>query len=110
MPYNIPVEATLDVIGGKWKVVILCHLDKGDKRTSELKRLMPEITQKMLTQQLRELEQDGMVKRTSYDQVPPKVVYSLTDYGWSFKPILDAMCNWGEQHMKEKDMAPILSH
>ncbi|NOU73635.1 MarR family transcriptional regulator [Paenibacillus sp. LMG 31458] len=110
MPYNIPVEATLDVIGGKWKVVILCHLDKGDKRTSELKRLMPEITQKMLTQQLRELEQDGMVKRTSYDQVPPKVVYSLTDYGWSFKPILDAMCNWGEQHMKEKDMAPILTH
>ncbi|NOU89035.1 MarR family transcriptional regulator [Paenibacillus sp. LMG 31460] len=110
MAYNIPVEATLDVIGGKWKVVILCHLDKGDKRTSELKRLMPEITQKMLTQQLRELEQDGMVKRTSYDQVPPKVVYSLTDYGWSFKPILDAMCNWGEQHMKEKDMAPILTH
>jgi DNA-binding HxlR family transcriptional regulator len=110
MAYNIPVEATLDVIGGKWKVVILCHLDKGDKRTSELKRLMPEITQKMLTQQLRELEQDGMVKRTSYDQVPPKVVYSLTDYGWSFKPILDAMCTWGEHHMKEKDMAPILTH
>ncbi|MDF2648320.1 DNA-binding HxlR family transcriptional regulator [Paenibacillus sp. V4I3] len=110
MAYNVPVEATLDVIGGKWKVVILCHLDKGDKRTSELKRLMPDITQKMLTQQLRELEQDGMVKRTSYDQVPPKVVYSLTDYGWSFKPILDAMCAWGEHHMKEKDMAPILTH
>jgi DNA-binding HxlR family transcriptional regulator len=105
MPYNIPVEATLDVIGGKWKVVILCHLDKGEKRTSELKRLMPDITQKMLTQQLRELEQDGVLKRKSYDQVPPKVVYSLTDYGWSLKPILDAMCAWGEQHIQQTDKA-----
>jgi DNA-binding HxlR family transcriptional regulator len=104
MPFNIPVEATLEVIGGKWKVVILCHLDKGDKRTSELRRLMPNITQKMLTQQLRELEDDGMVKRTVYDQVPPKVVYSLTDYGWSFKPILDAMCSWGERHMEEHNL------
>ncbi|MZQ84142.1 MarR family transcriptional regulator [Paenibacillus sp. 5J-6] len=107
MPYNIPVEATLDVIGGKWKVVILCHLDKGDKRTSELKRSMPDITQKMLTQQLRELEQDGMVKRTSYEQVPPKVVYSLTPYGWSFKPILDAMCAWGEQHIQQNELVEV---
>ncbi|TDL30847.1 HxlR family transcriptional regulator [Jeotgalibacillus sp. S-D1] len=100
MAYNIPVEATLDVIGGKWKVVILCHLDKGEKRTSELKRLMPAITQKMLTQQLRELEADGVVNRLVYDQVPPKVVYSLSDYGWSLKPILDTMCSWGEQHIE----------
>ncbi|PAE23545.1 helix-turn-helix domain-containing protein [Bacillus sp. 7894-2] len=100
MAYNIPVEATLDVIGGKWKVVIMCHLIKGEKRTSELKRLMPGITQKMLTQQLRELEADGVVNRTVYDQVPPKVVYSLTDYGWSLRPILDAMCNWGEGHIE----------
>jgi DNA-binding HxlR family transcriptional regulator len=99
MPYNIPVEATLEVIGGKWKVVILCHLDKGEKRTSELKRLMPGITQKMLTQQLRELELAGVVNRKIYDQVPPKVVYSLTDYGWSLKPILDTMCSWGETHI-----------
>jgi DNA-binding HxlR family transcriptional regulator len=105
MSYNIPVEATLDVIGGKWKVVILCHLDKGEKRTSELKRSMPDITQKMLTQQLRELERDGVLKRTSYDQVPPKVIYSLTDYGWSLKPILDAMCAWGEQHIQLTDVA-----
>jgi len=104
MAYNIPVEATLDVIGGKWKVVILCHLDKGDKRTSELKRLMPEITQKMLTQQLRELEEDGMVHRMIYQQVPPKVVYSLTEYGWSFKPILDAMCSWGERHVERQEI------
>ncbi len=61
---------------------ILCHLDKGEKRTSELKRLMRGITQKMLAQQLRELEADGVVKQTIYEQIPPKVVYSLTDYGW----------------------------
>jgi DNA-binding HxlR family transcriptional regulator len=101
MAYNIPVEATLDVIGGKWKVVILCHLDKGEKRTSELKRLMPDITQKMLTQQLRELEDAGVVRRDVYQQIPPKVVYSLSEYGWSLKPVLDAMCAWGERHMEQ---------
>ncbi|PYI52146.1 winged helix-turn-helix transcriptional regulator [Paenibacillus flagellatus] len=101
--FNIPVEATLDVIGGKWKVVILCHLDKGEKRTSELKRLIPDITQKMLTQQLRELEEDGVVERKVYEQVPPKVVYSLTGYGWTLKPILDEMCAWGERHIGQKD-------
>jgi DNA-binding HxlR family transcriptional regulator len=61
---------------------------------------MPTITQKMLTQQLRELEQDGVVNRMVYDQVPPKVIYSLTDYGWSLRPILDAMCAWGEHHIE----------
>ncbi|MNO12342.1 putative HTH-type transcriptional regulator YtcD [compost metagenome] len=106
--FSIPVEATLEVIGGKWKVVILCHLDKGDKRTSELKRLMPGITQKMLTQQLRELEEDGVVKRSIYEQIPPKVVYSLTEYGWSLKPILDTMCAWGEKHMEQTGEPPIL--
>ncbi|KRE69657.1 winged helix-turn-helix transcriptional regulator [Paenibacillus sp. Soil750] len=100
MVYNIPVEATLDVIGGKWKVVIMCHLIKGEKRTSELKKLMCGITQKMLTQQLRELEQDGVLQRTIYNQIPPKVVYSLTEYGWSLRPILDAMCSWGELHVE----------
>ncbi|AKG34328.1 winged helix-turn-helix transcriptional regulator [Paenibacillus durus] len=106
--FNIPVEATLDVIGGKWKVVILCHLDKGEKRTSELKRLMPGITQKMLTQQLRELEEDGVVKRSIYEQIPPKVVYSLTEYGWSLKPILDTMCAWGEKHIEQTPEPPIV--
>ncbi len=100
MAYNIPVEATLDVIGGKWKVVIMCHLIKGEKRTSELKKLMPSITQKMLTQQIRELEQDGVVNRMVFNQVPPKVIYSLSDYGWSLRPILDAMCAWGEHHIE----------
>ncbi|WP_226582724.1 winged helix-turn-helix transcriptional regulator [Halobacillus litoralis] len=98
--YNIPVEAALEVIGGKWKVVILCHLIKRELRTNELKRLMPGITQKMLTQQLRELEEDGVLDRIVFNQVPPKVVYKLTEYGWSLKPVLDLLCEWGEQHIE----------
>lgn len=97
--YNISVEATLEVIGGKWKTVILCHLTHGTKRTSELKRLMPNITQKMLTQQLRELEEDGVINRIVYNQVPPKVEYELSEYGWSLQSILNALCTWGEQHI-----------
>lgn len=97
--YNISVEATLEVIGGKWKCVILCHLTHGKKRTSDFKRLMPNITQKMLTQQLRELEDDGIVNRIVYNQVPPKVEYELTPYGDSLRPILDSLCNWGERHI-----------
>ncbi|GMG73322.1 hypothetical protein ShirakiTB12_17900 [Priestia megaterium] len=100
--YNIPVEAALEVIGGKWKVVILCHLILGTRRTGELKRLMPGITQKMLTQQLRELEEDGMITRFIYNQVPPKVEYSLTKYGQSLKDILDSLCTWGEKHIERK--------
>ncbi|REK75013.1 winged helix-turn-helix transcriptional regulator [Paenibacillus paeoniae] len=97
--YNISVEATLEVIGGKWKCVILCHLTHGKRRTSDLKRLMPGITQKMLTQQLRELEDDGIVNRIVYNQVPPKVEYELSEYGNSLRTILDALCNWGEHHI-----------
>lgn len=97
--YNISVEATLEVIGGKWKCVILCHLTHGKKRTSELKRLMPDITQKMLTQQLRELEADGVINRIIYNQVPPKVEYELSEYGLSLKSILEALCTWGENHI-----------
>ncbi|MDP4157053.1 MAG: helix-turn-helix domain-containing protein [Bacillota bacterium] len=97
--YNISVEATLEVIGGKWKCVILCHLTHGKKRTSELKRLMPNITQKMLTQQLRELEEDGIINRIAYNQIPPKVEYELSEYGLSLKGILDSLCAWGEKHI-----------
>ncbi|MBY9079219.1 winged helix-turn-helix transcriptional regulator [Paenibacillus sp. HN-1] len=97
--YNIPVEATLEIIGGKWKCVILCHLTHGKMRTSDLKRQMPSITQKMLTQQLRELEDDGIVNRIVYNQVPPKVEYELSEYGWSLQPILDSLCAWGERHI-----------
>lgn len=97
--YNISVEATLEVIGGKWKTVILCHLTHGKKRTSELRRLMPNITQKMLTQQLRELEADGVINRIVYNQVPPKVEYELSEYGSSLEGILSSLCSWGEGHI-----------
>jgi DNA-binding HxlR family transcriptional regulator len=98
--YNIPAEATIEVIGGKWKTLILCHLSDGPKRTSELKKAMPDITQKMLTQQLRELEVDEIILRTVYNQVPPKVVYEMTEIGESLKSILDQMCEWGEKFIE----------
>ncbi|CAH2713895.1 MULTISPECIES: helix-turn-helix domain-containing protein [Neobacillus] len=97
--YNISVEATLEVIGGKWKCVILCHLTHGKKRTSDLKRLMPNITQKMLTQQLRELEADGVINRIIYNQIPPKVEYELSEYGRSLEGILNSLCVWGDKHI-----------
>ena len=96
--YNIGVEVTMDVIGGKWKPIILCNLRHQVMRTSELLRAIPNISQKMLTQQLRELEQDNIVDRKSYHQIPPKVEYSLSDYGESLGEILDLLCSWGEQH------------
>ncbi|KGE20098.1 winged helix-turn-helix transcriptional regulator [Paenibacillus wynnii] len=99
--YNTAVEATLEVIGGKWKPVILFHLTFGKKRNGELKRLIPTLTQKVLTQQLGELVDAGIVFRISYNQVPPKVEYELTDYGWSLKDILHLMCRWGDTHIEK---------
>ena len=100
--YNTAVEATLEVIGGKWKPVILFHLTFGKKRNHEFRSLIPAITQKMLTQHLRELEEEGVILRISYNQVPPKVEYELTDYGWSLKDILHLMCKWGDTHIERK--------
>jgi DNA-binding HxlR family transcriptional regulator len=93
-----PAEITLAVIGGRWKVLILYQLFQGVKRFSELQRALTGITQKMLTQQLREMERDGIVQRTVYPQVPPKVEYRLTPLGESLKPVVNAMCRWGIQH------------
>ncbi|MDR2558752.1 MAG: helix-turn-helix transcriptional regulator [Oscillospiraceae bacterium] len=98
---NCPVVATLAMIGGKYKAIILWHLIEEKRRFGELQRLIPQATQKMLTQQLRELEKDNLVIRTVYPVVPPKVEYSLSDLGRSIKPILDAMCAWGTNYMKE---------
>jgi DNA-binding HxlR family transcriptional regulator len=95
---NCPAEVTLAVIGGRWKVLILYQLSQGVKRFSELQRAVPGITQKMLTQQLRELERDGIVQRTVYPQVPPKVEYRLTPHGETLRPVVSAMCRWGMQH------------
>jgi DNA-binding HxlR family transcriptional regulator len=95
-----PVEATLKVLGGKWKVLILFHIDGIPKRFGELGKLMPEITEKMLAQQLRELEKDGVVSRKVYPQVPPKVEYSITKYGKTLNPVIKSMCKWGMEHKK----------
>jgi DNA-binding HxlR family transcriptional regulator len=98
--YNCPVEAAIDVFGGKWKALILWWLHRRTWRFAELRRQMPEITEKMLTQQLRELEADGVVARRVYPTVPPKVEYSLTEYGRSLKRALRAICDWGRDHME----------
>lgn len=90
------VEQTLKVIGGRWKVLILRELFSGVKRFNQLQRSLHGITQKMLTQQLREMEADGLIHRQVYAQVPPKVEYSLTALGESLKPVLEAMHDWGE--------------
>jgi DNA-binding HxlR family transcriptional regulator len=96
LPANsCPVEATLKAIGGRWKVLILHELFSGTKRFGQLHRSLHGITQKMLTQQLREMEQDGLVHREVYLLVPPKVEYSLTELGETLKPVLDAMHDWG---------------
>ncbi|MGN0485089.1 MAG: winged helix-turn-helix transcriptional regulator [Lachnospiraceae bacterium] len=105
MKYNpniqCPVEATLNLIGGKYKSLILWHLTNRTLRFGELSRLISSATPKMLTQQLRELEADGLIVRTVYPVVPPKVEYALSDFGKSIFPVLDAMCEWGKQYLQE---------
>lgn len=93
-----PVETTLTLIGDKWKVLILRDLLPGTKRFGELKKSIGSVSQKVLTAQLRDMEKNGLVSRTVYAEVPPRVEYSLTDLGKSLKPILDAMWNWGEEY------------
>ena len=92
------VETTIAVVGGKWKPMILYALLSGPRRFGELNRLIPEVTQRMLTLQLRELEEDGVISREVYKQVPPKVEYSLTPFGRTIEPILLLMEQWGEQY------------
>ena len=96
-----PVDATIDRIGGKYKSLILWHLIDHTLRFGELRRLIPQATPKMLTQQLRELEEDKLVLRAVYPVVPPKVEYSLSDLGRSIKPILEAMYLWGADYLKK---------
>jgi DNA-binding HxlR family transcriptional regulator len=97
------VQATLKILGGKWKLLILWHLKDGARRFSELKRLIPEITEKMLIQQLRELEKDEIVNRNVLADVPPKVEYSFTDYGKSLIPVLKPLCDWGQAHLERME-------
>ncbi len=93
-----PVETTLTLIGDKWKVLILRDLLLGTKRFGELKKSIGSVSQKVLTAQLRDMEKSGLLIRTVYAEVPPRVEYSLTELGESLKPILDAMRNWGENY------------
>ncbi|MGX4667970.1 winged helix-turn-helix transcriptional regulator [Cerasibacillus sp. JNUCC 74] len=97
-PEGCPVEATLDVIGGKWKGVILYYLLEDKKRFNELRRLIPGITQRMLSLQLSELENDGIINRNVYPEVPPRVEYSMTEFGITLEPIITQMKEWGDQY------------
>jgi DNA-binding HxlR family transcriptional regulator len=97
--YGCPIEALMDAVGGKWKPVILYYLLGGTRRFGELRRLVPGVSQRMLTQHLRELEADGIVHREVYKEVPPKVEYSLTELGRTLEPVLVQMNAWAEEHM-----------
>ncbi len=97
-----PVETTLTLINSKWAVLILRDLLPGKKRFGELRRSIGHVSQKVLTAQLREMETNGLVVRTVYAEVPPRVEYSLTPLGYSLKPILDAMWSWGEQYQAQQ--------
>jgi DNA-binding HxlR family transcriptional regulator len=93
-----PVEVTLDLIDGKWKGVILYHLQEGRLRFGELRKRMPGITQRMLTKQLRALEDDALVTRTVFAEVPPRVEYELSELGAMLRPVIDALKKWGDEH------------
>lgn len=97
--YRLGIEATLEILGGKWKALIVCLLISGTKRTGELQRLIPGVSQKVLIQQLRELERDGIVGRRVYDEMPPRVEYTITEYGKTANQIIDVMCAWGRDHI-----------
>ena len=104
----VPAERTLKVIGGRWKIFILWHLFEKTQRLSELKRLIPGVSQKVLVQQLREMEADGLVRRKIYAQVPPRVEYSTTNLGKTLRPLTLALCEWGSRHasaLTERDIA-----
>lgn len=105
-----PVELALEIVGGKWKLMTIEHLVAGVQRFGQLQRAMPTITARMLTRQLRELESDGLVLRTVYPQVPPKVEYSLTEVGRSLEPLLTQLRQWGEWYRDRSHDGPPPSH
>lgn len=102
--YRCGMELTMDIIGGKWKGVILWNLRNKTLRFSQLKRKLNGVTQKMLTQQLRELEEDGLINRKVFPQVPPKVEYSLTEYGKTIVPVLYSIYQWGIKYSMQFDV------
>ena len=102
--YICSVEAAINEIGGKWKSLVLCSLKDGKLRFSEINNKLPNISQRMLTKTLRELEKDRIINRKVYPEVPPKVEYSLTTKGESVLPILDSLCEWGKKYCEEEEI------
>ena len=98
--YGCGLEAALDVVGGKWKPIVLWRLASGPRRFGELRRLVGGISEKMLSQQLREMEADGIISRKDFQEVPPRVEYALTPFGVSLREALRPLCEWGGEHMK----------
>lgn len=99
--FGCPVEAALEAISGKWKGVILYHLQDDTRRFNELRKLIPDVTQRMLTKQLRELEADNIIKRKIYPEIPPKVEYSMTDFGLTLQPVIKSLQKWGIKYIEE---------
>lgn len=97
--YACPVTATVKVMGGKYKPIILWNLYKSTLRYGEIHKIVPEATDKVLAQQLKEMEQEGLILKTVYPVIPPKTEYTLTEFGESLMPVLNAMCDWGEQYL-----------
>lgn len=102
--YDYPMEATLELIGGKWKALLLWHLVHGTLRFHQLRNLVPQATAKMLTQQLRGLERDGLIDRKVYPVVPPKVEYSLSEFGKTLIPLLEVMHDWGKEYLQKNEI------
>lgn len=105
--FHCPVEAALDVIGGKWKPLILWALGDDVLRFNQLQKGLPGVNTKMLTKQLRELEKDGVIRRTVYPEVPPRVEYAMTDFGKTLIPILRELCKWGANYLEIDDLSLI---
>lgn len=97
--FGCPVQATTNVLAGKWKVLIVWHLSFGSRRFAEIRDLLPGVSEKVLTDQLRELEHDGVIKRLSTNTMPARVDYMLSDAGYELIPVMEAMCNWGAKHL-----------
>ncbi len=102
--YSCPIKLTMDVIGGKWKITILWFLNGGTRRFNEIKKFIPDITQKMLTQQLREMEENHLIERKVYAQVPPKVEYTSTEYGKRLQDVFTQMSRWGIEYAEGHDI------
>ena len=106
---DCPVHGTMKFIGGKWKPLIIFYLKEGTKRSAEIARHIPEVSGKVLTAQLRELEQDGIIRRKIFPSVPPKVEYSMTNFGKSLRPVLQALADWDKKYGRRRSRSKIIA-